>query len=317
MKISVVGATGNVGSCAAFSITEQRLAGELVLIDDPRPDMLALHALDLNTAATGHDMLVQAGHAGDMRNSDIVVIAAGSAKVVKSRMEVLPINVPILKDICQQIEKYCPDAVVITVTNPVCPLNYSLSLCTALDRKKLIGYSYNDSIRFRQRVADALGVRDSQVEGIVIGEHGDSQVLLFSSVRVDGKPVTFSEEMKRKLRQQVPDGQKVLEDLRQKTGRTAAWTTAVGLATVCRAIVEDSGEVIPCSLILEGEYGYRNLSMSVPAVLGRGGMRRIIEVELADDEREYLKKSVGILEPAMRYVEEFLEKSGSKTTKKK
>lgn len=317
MKITVVGATGNVGSCAAFSIMEQSLADELVLVDDPQPDMLALHALDLNTAATGHDMLVRAGHAEDMRDSNIVVIAAGSAKTVKSRMEVLPANVPILRDICEQIEKYCPDAVVVTATNPVCPLNYSLSLCTGLDRKKLIGYSYNDSIRFRQRVAEALGVRDSQVEGIVIGEHGNSQVSLFSSVRVDGKPVTFSEEMKRQIRQQVPDGQKVLEDLRQKTGRTAAWTTAVGLAAVCRAIIEDSGEMIPCSLVLDGEYGYRNLSMSVPAVLGRDGVRKIIEVALADDEREYLKKSVGILEPAMRYVEEFLEKSGYKTTKKK
>lgn len=317
MKISIVGATGNVGSCAAFSITEQRLADELVLIDDPRPDMLALHALDLNTAATGHDMLVRAGHAEDMRDSNIVVIAAGSAEVVKSRLEVLPANIPIVKSICDDIERFCRDAVVITATNPVCPLNYGLSICSGLDRKKIIGYSYNDSIRFRMRVAEALGVRDSQVEGIVIGEHGNSQVLLFSSVRVDGKPVTFSEEMKRKLRRQVPDGQKTLGELREKTGRTAAWTTAVGLATVCRAIVEDTGETIPCSLALEGEYGYSKLSMSVPSVLGRGGVREIIEVEMAADEREDLKKSVGVLEPAMRYVEEFIKKSGYKTAKKK
>jgi len=317
MKISIVGATGNVGSCAAFSITEQGLADELVLIDDPRPDMLALHALDLNTAATGHDMLVRAGHAGDMRNSDIVIIAAGSAKVVKSRLEVLPANIPIVKSICDNIEKYCPDAVVITATNPVCPLNYGLSVCSGLDREKLIGYAYNDSIRFRLRVATALGVESSRVDGIVIGEHGDSQVLLFSSVRVDGKPVTFTEEMKQKLRQQVPDGQKVLEELREKTGRTAAWTTAVGLASVCRAIVEDTGAIIPCSLALEGEYGCRKLGMSVPAVLGREGVREIIEVELAEDEKKALKKSIGVLEPAMRYVEEFIEKSGYKTGKKK
>jgi malate dehydrogenase len=316
MKITIIGATGNVGSCAAFSITEQRLADELVLIDDPRPDMLALHALDLNTAATGHDMLVQAGHAKDMRDSDIVVIAAGSAKVVKSRLEVLPANIPIVKGICDDIERFCPDAVVITATNPVCPLNYGMSLCAGLDRRKLIGYTYNDSIRFRMRVAEALGVEDSRVEGMVIGEHGDSQVLLFSSVRMGGKPVTFSDEMKRKLRQQVPDGQKVLEELRGKTGRTAAWTTAVGLAAVCRAIIEDTGEMIPCSMALEGEYGYSRLSMSVPVILGRDGVRKIIEVELAADEKDYLKKSVSILEPAMRYVEDFIKKSGYKTAKK-
>jgi malate dehydrogenase len=317
VKISVVGATGNVGSCAAFTITEQRLADELVLVDDPRPDMLAMHVLDLSTAATGQDMLVRAGHAEDMCDSDIVVIAAGSARILKSRMEVLPANIPIVKSICDDIERCCPDAVVITATNPVCPLNYGMSVCSGLKRNQIIGYTYNDTMRFRMRVAEALGVRDSQVEGIVIGEHGDSQVLLFSSVRVNGKPVNFTEEMKRKLRQQVPDGQKTLEELWEKTGRTAAWTSAVGLAAMCRAILEDTGEIFPCSMALEGEYGYRNLSMSVPAVLGREGVREIIELELAADEREGLKKSVGVLEPAMRYVENFIEKSGYKVVGRK
>ena len=315
MKITIVGATGNVGSCAAFSITEQRLADELVLIDDPRPDMLELHALDLNTAATGHDMLVRAGKTEDMRDSNIVLITVGAAKaakMVKSRLELLPANIPILRDICENIEKYCPDAVAITATNPVCPLNYGLSICTSLDRRKLIGYSLNDSIRFRMRVADALEVRDSQVEGLVIGEHGDSQVLLFSTVRVDGKPVAISEDLKRDLKQQVPEGQKLLELLREKTGRTAAWTTAVGLATVCRAIVDDTGETLPCSLVLNGEYGYQGLSMSVPVVLGREGVREIIELELAPDEKRDLQKSVDILMPAMKYVEDFLKKADKK-----
>jgi malate dehydrogenase len=317
MKISIVGATGNIGSGAGFGIVAERLVDELVLIDDPRPDMLDMQVLDLSTAATGTDMLVRAGHADDMCGSDIVIIAAGSARIVKSRMEVLPANIPIVKGICDDIERCCPDAVVITATNPVCPLNYGMSICSGLDRKKLIGYTYNDSIRFRMRVAKALGVRGSQVEGYVIGEHGDSQVLLFSSVRVDGKPVTFSEEMKGTLRRQVPEGQKVLEELWEKTGRTAAWTTAVGLAKVCRAIIEDTGEIIPCSLTLEGEYGLSGLSMSVPAVLGSDGVREIIELELAPDEREDLKKSVGVLEPAMRYVDDFIRKSGYKTAGKK
>ncbi len=306
MKITIIGASGNVGSCAAFNIAVNRLADELVLIDAPRQDMVTLHAIDINTAVTGLDMLARTGSYEDMRGSDIVIIAAGSAKVMQSRMEVLPENVPILKDICHEIEKYCPEAVVITATNPVCPLNYATYLCSDLDRKKLIGYSYNDSIRFRMRLAEALGVNSSQVEGTVIGEHGDSQVLLFSSVKVDGKPVTISEDIKQKIRQQVPDGQKILEELRIKTGRTAAWTTAVGLTAVSRAIVENTGEMIPCSVVLDGEYGCHGLSMAVPAVLGNGGVREILEWELAPDERKELKKSIDILKPAMRYVEEFL-----------
>jgi malate dehydrogenase len=306
MKITIIGATGNIGSCMAFSLTEQRLADELVLIDDPRPDMLALHALDLNTSATGHDMLVRSGSTGDMRDSDIVIVAAGSAQVVASRMEVLPQNLPIIQDVSKNIKQFCPGAIVITATNPVCPLNYAMYHCSNLSRMKVIGYSYNDTIRFRMRLAQELKAASSEVEGTVIGEHGNSQVPLFSSVKVKGRKVSFSEAAKTKMRQQIPDGQKLLEDLRAKTGRTAAWTTAAGMAAVCRSIVKNTGEMIPCSTVLEGEYGYRGLSMSVPVVLGKGGIQKILEIDIAPDERQYLQSSVEVLEPAMRYVDKYL-----------
>lgn len=306
MKITIIGATGNVGSCTAFNITVQRLADELVLIDAPRQDMVALQAMDLNTAATGLDMLVRAGSDEDMRDSNIVIIAAGSTQFVASRLEVLPQNLPIIQDISKKIRQFCPEAVVITATNPVCPLNYAMYRCSNLDRRRIIGYSNNDSIRFRMRLAQALGVKTSQVEGTVIGEHGNSQVLLFSSVRVKGKPVPVSEDMKQKMRQQVPDGQQVLEELRMKTGRTAGWTTAVGLAAVCRSISRDTGEMIPCSVVLDGEYGCHGLSMSVPTILGKSGVREILEWKLATDEREALQKSIDVLKPAMHYVEELL-----------
>jgi malate/lactate dehydrogenase len=306
MKITIIGGSGNVGSCAAFNIATHRLADELVLIDTPRQDMVTLHALDMNTAVTGHDMLVRTGQYEDMVGSDIVIMTAGSAKTFLSRMEVLPENLPIIRDIAGKVKQHCPGALVIMATNPVDPLNYAMHLASGLDRRQIIGYSYNDTIRFRMRLAQALGVASSRVEGTVIGEHGNSQVLLFSSAKVDGKPVKVSEDIKRKLRQQVPDGQKLLEELREKTGRTAAWTTAVGLTAVCRAIVEDKGEMTPCSLVLGGEYGCKNLSMSVPAVLGKGGVKRILEWKIAPDERELLNQSVEVLKPAMKYVEELL-----------
>ena len=90
------------------------------------------------------------------------------------------------------------------------------------------------------------------------------------------------------------------------TGRTATWTTAAGLAAMCRAIGKDTVEMIPCSVVLDGEYSCHKLSMSVPVILGRGGVREILEWELAPDEREELKNSINILKPAMRYVEVFL-----------
>jgi malate dehydrogenase len=306
MKISIIGATGNVGSCAAFSIAVSGFADEMVLIDNPRPDLRALHSLDINTAVTGRDMLVRGGDYADMADSDIVIVAAGSAQTLKSRLEVLPPNLPIIQDISKKVVQYCKDAIIITASNPVCPLNYGMYRCSGLDRKKIIGYTYNDSIRFRQRLADALGVPSSRVEGAVIGEHGDSQVLLFSSVKVDGKPVAITEDMKRMLRQQVPARQKQLEDLNKKTGRTAAWTTAAGLTAVCRAITEDKGAMIPCSVTLDGEYGCHNLSMAVPMTLGRGGVKQILEWNIAPDEQALLNQSIEVLRPYMKYVEELL-----------
>jgi malate dehydrogenase len=308
MKISIFGASGNVGSSAAFYIAVQGLADEIVMIDPPRPDVLKQHVDDLTSAVSHQDVLVRAGADKDMKGSDIVIDAAGRgpAGPVKSRLELLPQNIPIVQSICLNVRRYCPEAAVIIATNPVCPLNYAMYLCSGLDRHQLIGYSANDSIRFRLLMARALGVKTSRVEAFVIGEHGDSQVPLFSSVRVDGKKVDISEEIKRTVREQVARVHAGLEEQRIATGRTAGWTTAVGLAALCRVIASGAARVYPCSIVLDGEYGVRKMSMSVPVVLGKAGVRDILEWELTPDEQTALQKSIDTLTPAMRYVEEFL-----------
>jgi malate dehydrogenase len=312
MKISIIGASGNIGSSTAFYIAVQGLADEIVMIDPPRLDVLKQHVDDLTSAVSHQDVLVLAGADKDMKDSDIVINAAGRgpAGAVKSRLELLPQNIPIVQSICLNVRRYCPEAVVIIASNPVCPLNYAMYLCSGLDRHQLIGYSANDSIRFRLLMARALDVKTSRVEAFVIGEHGDSQVPLFSSVRVDGKKVDISEEIKRKVREQVAKVHAGLEEQRIATGRTAAWTTAVGLAALCRAIASGAARVYPCSIVLDGEYGVRKMSMSVPVVLGKAGVRDILEWELTPDEQKALQKSIDMLTPAMRYVEEFLGKSG-------
>jgi malate dehydrogenase len=308
MKITIIGASGNVGSSAAFYIAVQGLADEIVMLDSPRPDVLKQHVNDLTSAVSHQDVLVRAGEDIDMKDSDIVINAAGRgpAGAIKSRLELLPQNIPIVQNICLNVRRYCPEAAVIIASNPVCPLNYAMYLCSGLDRHQLIGYSANDSIRFRLLMARALGVNTSRVEAFVIGEHGDSQVPLFSSVRMDGKKVDISDEIKRKVREQVAKIHAGLEEQRIVTGRTAAWTTAVGLAALCRAITSGAARVYPCSIVLDGEYGVRKMSMSVPVVLGKAGVRDILEWELTPDEQKALEKSIDKLTPAMRYVEEFL-----------
>lgn len=307
MKISIIGAAGNIGSCAACNIAIHEVADEVVMIDDYSPDGLEQYHYDLVSAVTGLDVDVRKGSYDDMYGSDIIIMAAGSAKITASRREVLPQNLPLVVEMADKIRQCCPETVVITVTNPVCPLDYAMQRRTGFDRKKVIGYSANDSIRFRMFVAQALGVPSSRLEGTVIGEHGDSQVLLFSSVRVDGKPVSMGDDAEEWVRRQVAGVPKMLEAQRIKTGRTATWTTSMGITDICRAIADDTGDVFPCSIPLEGEYGYRDVAMSVPVVLGRGGVREVVELALEPDEGERLERSVRAIRPMVAYVDEYLK----------
>lgn len=301
MKITIIGAAGCVGSCSAFYIAAKGLASEMVLIGGKRQNVLKQHAMDLSTAVSPLDMNVYAGQFRDMAGSDIVINCAGAAQgVIADRMEMLPKNVEIIKAICHEIKKECPDAIVITASNPPGPLNVATQMASGIDRKKLIGYSTNDSLRFREMLARAYNTSVSKVEGVVIGEHGSTQVLLFSSARIDGKPVLVSEEIKKSIRQEVPHILRRFEEL--KSGRTAGWTCAIGLANIVEAIVNNTKEMIPVSLILDGEYGQSGLSMSVPAIIGQGGVQEILEWNLAPDELDGLKITTDTLTVAVETV---------------
>jgi malate dehydrogenase len=309
MKISVTGAAGNVGSCAACNIAIHKVADEVVMIDDYSPDGLDQYAFDLQSAITGLDTRVRKGSYQDLCGSGIIIMAAGSAQVVTSRQEVLPQNLPLIVEIADRIRQCCPETVLITATNPVCSLVYAMCRRTGFDRMKVLGCSTNDSVRFRMYVAQALGVPASRVQATVIGEHGDSQVLLFGSVRLDGKPVSLDPDAEKWVREQVAGVPKILEAQRAKTGRTATWTTSMGITAMCRAIADDTGDMIPCSTLLEGEYDCRDLAMSVPVVLGQGGVREIQEWELAPDEQVELESSVEAIRPMMAYVDDYLKNS--------
>ncbi|MFC1902000.1 malate dehydrogenase [Chloroflexota bacterium] len=314
MKITIIGAAGCIGSCAAFHIAAQGLADEIVMVGGRRQYTMKQHALDISTAVAAKDVLVRAGDYEDMTGSDIVLNSAGAPQGhISSRIELLPRNIGLISDIALKIKQYCPEAVVITLANPVGPLNYATYLLSAhRDLTKFIGYSTNDSIRFRIMAAEALGVKTSRVEATVIGEHGATQVLLFSSIRVDGKPVTVTEDIKQNILAQTANILQTLEELKAKSGeegspeRTAGWTCAVGLGEICRAIVQDTKEMIPCSAVLDGEYGCHNLSMSAPVILGKGGIQDILEWKLPPDEQEGLKITAATLTEAMHYVEQEL-----------
>jgi malate/lactate dehydrogenase len=304
MKVTVIGAGGSVGGPAAFYTAVQRLADEILLID-VRQNVAEQHAIDLGTAVSALGVKVAAGTAADMAGSDIVLNAAGALQgLIADRMELLGKNLSIVKGIALDIKEHCPGAFVITATNPVDPLNYATWSAGGFDRRRSVGYSLNDSARFREMVARKKGVEVGRVQATVVGEHGSTQVYLFSSVRIDGQAVSFTEDEKAAIRAEIPGILKRLEEL--QAGRTAGWSCAVGIASLIRAIAHDTGEVLPCSVVLDGEYGLRDLSISVPVRLGKDGVREVEEWELTSDERAGFERSADAMAAAAKTVRENL-----------
>jgi malate/lactate dehydrogenase len=311
VKVTVIGAAGSVGAPSAFYLAVSGLVSKLVLIDI-RPNVVQQHALDMSTAASaaGLSVAVAAGGYEDMAGSDVVINAAGVHQgLIADRMEMLPKNIPLVHDIAREVRRHCPDTVVITATNPVDPLNYATWRAGGFARHQVLGYTLNDSFRFRELVASAKGVEVARVHATVIGEHGSTQVPLFSSVHVDGHSTEFGEQEKRDILAPIPTILRRYEEL--QSGRTAGWTCAVGLSRLVRAVRDESDEVFPCSCVLDGEYGLRGLSIGVPVVLGRSGVREIKQHTLAPDEQAAFERSAAAMAAAARIVDEALSEGTS------
>ena len=304
MKLAVIGGGGWIGSPTAFHIATQGLAEEVVLID-VRASMAEQHAIDLSTAVSMLGVKVKAGGYADMAGADLVINTAGIPHT-GDRAVMLAKNIALMRDIAGHVRAYCPEALVITATNPVDPLNYATWLAGGFERRQIIGYSLNDSFRFREFVAQAKGVKVGEVDATVLGEHGPAQVPLFSSVRIGGRPVSFTEAEKESIRQARPEAFKRIEVLQKETGRTAGWTCAIGLAKLTAAIAGDTGAVHPCSAVLDGEYGLHGLSMGVPARIGRTGIQEILEWDLAADEQAAFADCARQLKEAAETVDQAL-----------
>lgn len=304
MKLGILGAGGWIGSAAAFHIAAQGLVQELVLVD-VRKALAEQHAFDLRTAVFSQGVDVRVGTYADLTGSDIVINAAGVPHH-SDRATMLVENISVIEDIASEVRRRCPQAILVTAGNPVDALNYATWRLTGFDRCRVVGYSLNDSLRFREFVAKQKGVDACDVDGTVMGEHGSTQVMLFSSVRVKGQPIVFTREEEDEVREARADSFRRMERLQKATGRTAGWTCAVGMACLVRSIVQDTHEVVPCSVVLEGEYGKSGLSMGVPVRLGRSGVKEILEWDINPSERADLDKSAKRLKADVLVVDQAL-----------
>ena len=304
-KITVVGA-GNVGATAAQRIAEKELARRVVMVDvaEGIPQGKGLDQWQSAPIEGFDSRVVGSNGYEETAGSDVVVITAGIArKPGMSRDDLLNTNAGIVKQVSQQIRETSPDAIVIVVSNPLDVMSWVAKEVTGFPRERVIGMAgVLDTARYRAFLAEAMDVSVRDIQAMVLGGHGDTMVPLISYTSVSGIPVT--QLLDRAALDAIVDrtrngGAEIVKHL--KTG-SAYYAPSAGAVQMVEAIVRDQKRILPCAAWLEGEYGMRGLFLGVPCKLGRGGLERVIEVELTADERAALEKSAEAVREPMRAV---------------
>ncbi|WP_254766314.1 malate dehydrogenase [Salinilacihabitans rarus] len=287
-KVSVVGAAGTVGAAAGYNIALRGIADELVFVDIPdKEDDTVGQAADVNHgAAYDSNTTVRQGGYEDTEGSDVVVITAGIPRSPgQTRIDLAGDNAPIMEDIGSSIAEYNDDFVTITTSNPVDLLNRHLYETGERAREKVIGFGGRlDSARFRYVISQRYDAPVQNVEATILGEHGDAQVPVFSKVRVNGRDLEFDDDEKEEL---LGELQTSAMNVIEKKGATE-WGPATGVGHMVEAVLRDTGEVLPASVKLEGEYGHEDTAFGVPAKLGADGVEEIVEWDLTEFERNQL-----------------------------
>ncbi len=292
-KVTVVGA-GNVGATCAQRIAERDYA-DVVLVDIVE-GLPQGKALDMNQSGpvVGYEPnLVGTNNYGDTSGSDIFIITSGLARQPgMSRDDLLQRNKEIVGSVAREAADRSPDAILIVVTNPLDAMCHVAYDATKFPRQRVFGMAgILDSARFRAFLAWELGVSAKDVNGFVLGGHGDTMVPCVSYTTVAGVPVEqrISSNRLEEIVQRTRDGGAEIVKLLAKG--SAYYAPAAAVAEMVDAIVLDQSRILPCAALCEGEYGIDGLFVGVPIRLGAEGIEEIVEIELNDHEREDLGKS--------------------------
>ncbi len=295
-KIAIVGAGGNVGAAVAQWAAQKEL-GDLVLIDI-KATAAEGRALDLTQCGPwegfNNTTFRATDKAEEMADADVVVMTAGvPRKPGQSREELININAGIVRDICGNVKKYAPNAILIVVSNPLDAMVFVAKQVTGFPRERVIGSAgVLDSARFRTYLALAAGVSVEDVQAIVLGAHTDKDMVpILSTAMIGNVPVgkLLSED---KLKEVVENTKKGGATLTALIGTSAWLAPGAGTALMVEAIVRNQGRVLPCSVELQGEFGVKDAFVGVPVKLGSGGAEAIYEFELSAAEKEAFGKSV-------------------------
>jgi malate dehydrogenase len=293
-KIGLIGA-GNIGGELARLFANEEL-GDVFLFDIPPKENFAKgKALDLeqNGAVLGYDAHIRGtSNWADLAGVDVLVITAGiPRKPGQSRDDLVATNLPIIRDVANSAKKVCPDAFVIVISNPLDAMVYEYKRVVGASKNLVVGMAgVLDSARFQLFLAREVGVSVKDVRAMVLGGHGDDMVPVLSMTTINGVPVStlLSKESLGKIVERTRKGGGEIVNL---MGTSAYYAPASSAVAMAKAYLRDEKRLLACAAYLEGEYGYKDLFMGVPVVLGGKGIERIVEVSLTEEEKAMLAKS--------------------------
>lgn len=304
-RVVLVG-TGFVGSSYAFAMVNQGVAEELVLVDLNKEKSEG-DAMDLNhgMAFAPSQTKIWFGSYADCQHADLVVLCAGAnQKPGETRLDLVEKNTRIFKSIVDEIMASGFDGIFLVATNPVDILTYAVRKFSGLPKERVIGSgTILDTARFRFLLGDYFKVDTRNVHAYIIGEHGDTELPVWSHADIGGKPI--AKMMKDQDRYKHDDLEQIFTNVRdaayqiiQRKGATY-YGIAMGLVRLTKAILHDENSILTVSAQLTGEYGHDDIYIGVPAVVNRSGIREIVELSLDEEEQKKFDHSVEVLRKVM------------------
>jgi malate dehydrogenase len=293
-KIALIGG-GQIGGTLAL-MAAQRELGDVVLYDvvEGMPQGKALDIME-SRPVDGYDVDLKGTNSyQDLAGADVVIVTAGfPRKPGMSRDDLLNKNIEIMKDVAGNVKTHCPDAFVIVISNPLDAMVYAMKKITNFPRERVVGMAgVLDSARLRCFIAMELGVSVEDVTAFVLGGHGDDMVPVSRLCTVAGIPITkllSQEAIDRIVKRTRFAGGEIVELL--KTG-SAFYSPAAAAIAMAESYLKDKKRVLACAALLQGEYGVDGLYVGVPVVIGKGGVERVMEIDLSADERKLFDESV-------------------------
>lgn len=300
-KAAMIGC-GFVGSASAFALMQSGLFSELVLIDADK-DRAEGEALDISHGVPfARPMKIYAGDYDDIIDASVIIITAGAnQKPDETRLDLVHKNVDIFKKIIPEISKRNCKGILLIVSNPVDILTYVAVKLSGFEENRVIGSgTVLDTARLKYELGEHLGVDSRTVHAFIIGEHGDSEIAAWSSANVSGIPINTFCEMRghyhhQKAMQEIADTVKnsAYEIIAKK--RATYYGIGMSVKRICEAIVRDEKSILPVSGIMHGEYGIEEVSLSMPAIVGKHGIETKVPIVLNELERSRLEQSADTL----------------------